>query len=159
MRKAGLCRKLLWLTHLVPVHDLQMCNAVAAVPAAWCCCLFPAWSRGIGWEARIVKQILTTCSEACGTIAWPLQDISRRKRSNLKESASEPCLLLCCPGPQQDCCVPSRYSSYATKRSQPYLQHLQQMSLSVVDGSCWFTFWKLGKIWNGSQKASVIFKA
>lgn len=44
---------------------------------------------------------------------------SQRQRCNLKESASEPCLLLCCLGPQQDFCVHSRYSSCATNRSQP----------------------------------------
>lgn len=85
---------------------------------------------------------------------------SQRKRCNLKESASEPCLLLCCLGPQQDFfCVHSRYSSCATSRSQPYLQLLQQQPTSLssklaafhsweftVSGSCWFAFRKLGEI-------------
>lgn len=147
----------------MPVHDLQMCNAVAAVPAAQCCCLFPAWSRGF----RL------SCETNTHYMFWSLWHYSlaparhsQRKKYHLKESASEPCLPLCCPGPQQDFCVHSRYLSCASNRSQPYLQHLQKQPTSlssklaafqsrefIVSGSCWFTFWKWGKIWNGGQKS------
>lgn len=43
-----------------------------------------------------MKQIHIICFEACSTIAWPLQSI-QRKKCNLKETASELCLPLCCP--------------------------------------------------------------